>query len=262
MRTKCSSASVLFYDDKSNRARKRRRRQVLNRRRTRAEKKSALASIKEKTFRSKAVDHVYGKPIRHFNAHKSDRDLNTMNSPHRPAAMLSIDDGEAYFQNLPEICIREQPQRKSVGFHPNVLVHEELHFSKSDRRGMHYTRHEIKSFSKEVRQYETAGEGSDTATINQNICLTGLEALINPIHIDHKRRHKLQAVLTVLMEQDRQYIEMGYYIPIDVESMSKLYHHVTLESRAEAHERALQCEKMKTYDAYAPKANTPMPKAA
>lgn len=127
--------------------------------------------------------------------------------------------------------------------------------------GMHYTREEMRSFSAEIRQFQIASKTIGAASF-KHMSLTGIEAYVNPALMEHKRRHKLQAVLAVLMEQDRQYMELGHFTPIHFDSMSKLYHHATEESKEEAHERALQYSAVPAYDVYAPKANTPMPKAA
>lgn len=129
-------------------------------------------------------------------------------------------------------------QRKFVTFHHDVLVYKEsCQYSRKDRMVMHYTSDEMRSFTREILQYANIySRGKDLCTL----ALVGIEAFVYPTVKDRKRRHKLKAVLTVMMEQERQFMELGHYSPIDVESMSKLYHNATKESQAEAHERAVQ----------------------
>lgn len=154
-------------------------------------------------------------------------------------------------------------KRKSVSFYRDVLVYEEWQYSTEDRVGMFYTRDDIRSFSREIRQYQLLSKTLGMPfLVKNNMNTSGLETFMSSNFMEHKKRHKLQAVLAVLMEQDRQYKEMGYVTPIDFESMSHLYHQATDESQKEAHERALQYRAIQRLGACSLQANTTTPQAA
>eukprot|EP00980_Cylindrotheca_fusiformis_P030618 scaffold25103_cov113-Cylindrotheca_fusiformis.AAC.3 len=131
---------------------------------------------------------------------------------------------------------------KSVSFHPRVKVHFDLvPLNKDDCNRMHYTREEMRSFSQEIRQLQTLTKGNETLASPQiDMNTTGIESFVNPSLMERKRRNKLLAVLTVILEQNRQYWELGLYTPIDFDSMSNVYHNATEKSQVEAHRRALQ----------------------
>jgi hypothetical protein len=164
--------------------------------------------------------------------------------------------------NLGESTIHIK-KRKSVSFHGDVLVYKEWQYSTEDRVGMFYTRDDIRSFSSEIREYQLISKTLGMPfLLKNNMNTNGLETFLSSNFMEHKKRHKLQAVLAVLMEQDRQYKELGYITPIDFESMSHLYHQATDESQKEAHERALQYRAIQRLGACSLQANTTTPQAA
>eukprot|EP00980_Cylindrotheca_fusiformis_P009013 scaffold1934_cov79-Cylindrotheca_fusiformis.AAC.2 len=187
-----------------------------------------------------------------------------------PRSVLSTDNNErhAFTTNCNKkmVHIDDSQQNKSVSFNPSVLVYKDkLGYSLADRKCMHYTRDEMRNFSREIRQFQINSKQQHQQQLRSfNMNLIGIEAFVNPTVMEHKQRHKLQAVLAVLMEQDRQYMELGYFTPIDFDAMSKVYHHATEESQEEARERAMHHREMIRYnnETCMPRANTPMAKAA
>mmetsp|Transcript_38817 Transcript_38817/g.93831 ORF Transcript_38817/g.93831 Transcript_38817/m.93831 type:complete len:177 (+) Transcript_38817:50-580(+) len=132
-------------------------------------------------------------------------------------------------------------KRNKVSFHHNVLVYEDDSFSQDDRDQMHYTREEMKSFARGIMRYLQSVrrlERRSKQTYSSPLMATGLEGFLRP---EHRRRHRLQGVLSVLMEQKRQYRELGHLTPTDFDSMSHFYHAACQESQQEAYQRALAC---------------------
>ncbi|CAJ1945886.1 unnamed protein product [Cylindrotheca closterium] len=149
---------------------------------------------------------------------------------------------------------RRSNTTKKVSFSSNVLVCEDDSFSQAERNQMHYTREDFSSFTGAVLQYIDSVrriEHQSSQPYSSTLLSTGLEGFLHP---EHKMKHRLQGVLAVLMEQDRQYMEQGLFTPVDFDSMSHVYHIACQESQQEAHQRALLTEqKLKSEAFFAPK---------
>ena len=122
-------------------------------------------------------------------------------------------------------------RNKKVSFHRNVLVYEDDTYSQEERNRMHYTIEEMRSFVEGIRLYLRSlrrMERRSSKTYSSPLLATGLEGFLHP---EHKSQHRLHGVLSVLMEQGRQYRELGCLTPTDLESISQLYHAACQESR-------------------------------
>lgn len=163
--------------------------------------------------------------------------------PQRPN-LLSTQESLSDSSNDSTIRTKEsKPRTKKteVSFHRNMLVYEYSAHSQEDRNRMHHTREDMKSFANGFRRYlqnVRRIERKSSTTYTTPRADTGLEGLLQP---ERKNKHRLQGVLSVLLEQDRQYDELGYLTPTDLESMSRLYQIASQESKEEAYERALVC---------------------
>ncbi|CAJ1945889.1 unnamed protein product [Cylindrotheca closterium] len=131
-------------------------------------------------------------------------------------------------------------KRRRVSFNRDVLVCEDDSYSQEERNQMHYTRDEMRSFAGAILQYiesiRCVESQSSITDSSSPFTATGLEGFLHP---EHKKKHRLQGVLSVLMEQERQYKEQGLFTPVDFDSMSHSYHMASQESQEEAHQRAL-----------------------
>ncbi|CAJ1945891.1 unnamed protein product [Cylindrotheca closterium] len=131
-------------------------------------------------------------------------------------------------------------QKRKVSFHRNVLVCEDNNYSQEERNRMHYTTEEMESFVEEIQLFlisiRETERRSPSKTYSSAVLSTGLEGFLHP---EHKQQHRLQGVLSVLLEQDRQYREVECSTPADVESISQLYHAACQESKEEAYQRAI-----------------------
>ncbi|CAJ1945888.1 unnamed protein product [Cylindrotheca closterium] len=139
---------------------------------------------------------------------------------------------------------RSKKRRRVLSFNRNVLVYEDDSHSQAERNQMHYTREEIQSFAGATLQCIDSIrrlESQSSQTNSSPIMVTGLEGFLHP---EHKKKHRLQGVLAVLMEQERQYKEQGLFTPVDFDSMSHSYHMASQESHEEAHQRALAQHKV------------------
>ena len=119
----------------------------------------------------------------------------------------------------------QKATRKAVAFDNSVLVYEDDSFSPEERKDMFYTDEDMRSFRTEIRRFKELSHVSFSqpskaaTTSDEDTCVasySGLEGFISP---EHKSKHKLQAVLSVLLEQDRQYKEQGLFTPVDFDSM-------------------------------------------
>jgi hypothetical protein len=127
------------------------------------------------------------------------------------------------------------PKRmKRVTFDSNVLVYEVPYYSLY-RDDMFYSDEEYDGFYSDIKEFLLV----DNAAVFSADDLIGLETFISDDFKIHKWHQRLRGTLAVLMEQDRQYKELGFVTPMDDESMSYHYHNVTDESQKEAHKRAL-----------------------
>ena len=134
---------------------------------------------------------------------------------------------------------KRRSNRRKVSFSNNVLVCEDDSYSQEDRNRMHFSREDFRSFTGEIRQYIDSVrriERQLSKPYSSTLLATGLEGFLHPVH---KMKHRLQGVLAVMMEQDRQYMEEGLFTPVDFDSMSHVYHMASQESQNEAHQRAL-----------------------
>ncbi|CAJ1945885.1 unnamed protein product [Cylindrotheca closterium] len=149
----------------------------------------------------------------------------------------------------------KKASRKAVAFDQSVLVFEVDHsVTEEERNDMFYTDEDMRSFKTEIWRFQELAENSFSQQMMSSptasaadadtwcpACYSGLEGFLNP---EHKMKHRLQGVLSVLMEQDRQYKEQGLFTPVDFESMSHSYHMASKESQEEAHQRALTHRKV------------------
>lgn len=146
--------------------------------------------------------------------------------------------------------LQRSPKRKAVTFDNTVLVFEDNSFSQEERKDMFYTDADMESFETETRriaensrdafsQQMPSQDAPDSSSSDDVLCIAsyaGMEGFLFP---ERKQKHKLQGILSVLMEQERQYREQGLFTPIDFDSMSHFYHVASQESQEEAHQRAL-----------------------
>ncbi|CAJ1945887.1 unnamed protein product [Cylindrotheca closterium] len=147
------------------------------------------------------------------------------------------------------ICTKESKSPRSskkrrVSFNRDVLVCKDDSYSQEERKQMYYTREEMRSFIGAIRRYLQRVqriESRSSRTYSSPLMATGLEGFLHP---EHKKKHRLQGVLAVLMEQERQYKEQGLFTPVDFDSMSHSYHLASQESQDEAHQRALTQHKV------------------
>ena len=148
--------------------------------------------------------------------------------------------------------------RKTVAFDQTVLMFEDDSFSEEERKDMFYTNEDMRSFETEIWRFKelsekafsqqmssppsaTPDDDDDHADTCPASYYSGLEGIL---HREHKMKHRLQGVLSVLMEQLRQYKEQGLFTPVDFDSMSHFYHMASKESQEEAHQRALTHRKV------------------
>eukprot|EP00526_Cylindrotheca_closterium_P023335 CAMPEP_0113624308 /NCGR_PEP_ID=MMETSP0017_2-20120614/12527_1 /TAXON_ID=2856 /ORGANISM="Cylindrotheca closterium" /LENGTH=166 /DNA_ID=CAMNT_0000534327 /DNA_START=91 /DNA_END=591 /DNA_ORIENTATION=- /assembly_acc=CAM_ASM_000147 len=136
--------------------------------------------------------------------------------------------------------------KKAVAFDQAVLVFEDDSFSEEERKDMFYTNEDMRSFKTEIWRFQELSQDAFSQQISSppsapdaDTCpasYTGMEGFLHP---ERKMKHRLQGVLSVLMEQERQYKEQGLWTPVDFDSMSHSYHMASQESQEEAHQRAL-----------------------
>lgn len=150
---------------------------------------------------------------------------------------------------------------KTVSFDRNVLVFEvEQTFSDEEREEMFYTDEDVRSFRNEIWNFQelcrdgfsqqrssapaSAQEEDDDDDDDNDTSPTSYNGLEGFLHPERKMKHRLQGVLSVLMEQERQFREQGLFTPVDFDSMSHFYHMASKESQEEAHQRALTHRKV------------------
>ncbi|KAL3931511.1 MAG: hypothetical protein SGBAC_011272 [Bacillariaceae sp.] len=143
--------------------------------------------------------------------------------------------------------------RKAVAFDQSVLVFEVDLPSEEERKDMFYTNEDMRSFKNEIWRFQELSHNAfaqqriaAAAPCNKdaNTCPASYAGMEGFLHPEHKMKHRLQGVLSVMMEQERQYKEDGLFTPVDFDSMSHFYHMASQESQEEAHQRALTHRKV------------------